>query len=111
MKYFIFIISFFVVEALQASDERDNHSELLDAKAKLLDIGWAYQHHQSDFRIPEDCVGDDRCNKLLVEQNLNILQVFIMDSLKYLDRKSTRLNSSHVRISYAVFCLKKKIKK
>src|SRR5690554_7045090 len=29
--------------------------------------------------------------------------------LKTLDRKSTRLNSSHVRISYAVFCLKKKI--
>src|SRR5437868_12516107 len=27
------------------------------------------------------------------------------------DRKSTRLNSSHVSISYAVFCLKKKIKK
>src|SRR5690554_7761499 len=27
------------------------------------------------------------------------------------DRKSTRLNSSHVRISYAVFCLKKKTKK
>src|SRR3712207_8681322 len=27
-----------------------------------------------------------------------------------LDRKSTRLNSSHANISYAVFCLKKKIK-
>src|SRR5690606_40607233 len=26
------------------------------------------------------------------------------------DRKSTRLNSSHVKISYAVFCLKKKMK-
>src|SRR5690554_7573530 len=26
----------------------------------------------------------------------------------FIDRKSTRLNSSHVRISYAVFCLKKK---
>src|SRR5690606_41454599 len=26
------------------------------------------------------------------------------------DRKSTRLNSSHVKISYAVFCLKKKIR-
>src|SRR5690625_6226250 len=26
----------------------------------------------------------------------------------YADRKSTRLNSSHVAISYAVFCLKKK---
>src|SRR5690349_22822677 len=30
---------------------------------------------------------------------------------KNLDRKSTRLNSSHVEISYAVFCLKKKKKK
>src|SRR5207249_8091466 len=29
---------------------------------------------------------------------------------KRLDRKSTRLNSSHVSISYAVFCLKKKKK-
>src|SRR5690625_6668070 len=28
----------------------------------------------------------------------------------FLDRKSTRLNSSHVAISYAVFCLKKKNK-
>src|SRR5699024_12626477 len=28
----------------------------------------------------------------------------------HVDRKSTRLNSSHVSISYAVFCLKKKIK-
>src|SRR2546430_12391708 len=27
-----------------------------------------------------------------------------------IDRKSTRLNSSHSQISYAVFCLKKKIK-
>src|SRR5690606_40480965 len=27
------------------------------------------------------------------------------------DRKSTRLNSSHVKISYAVFCLKKKSRK
>src|SRR3989442_15825408 len=26
-----------------------------------------------------------------------------------IDRKSTRLNSSHVRISYAVFCLKKQL--
>src|SRR5690606_40095880 len=26
-----------------------------------------------------------------------------------IDRKSTRLNSSHVKISYAVFCLKKKM--
>src|SRR3712207_7797024 len=30
---------------------------------------------------------------------------------RHLDRKSTRLNSSHANISYAVFCLKKKKKK
>src|SRR2546426_3252067 len=30
------------------------------------------------------------------------------DGINYLDRKSTRLNSSHLVISYAVFCLKKK---
>src|SRR5699024_11329537 len=29
-------------------------------------------------------------------------------AVRHLDRKSTRLNSSHVSISYAVFCLKKK---
>src|SRR5437660_9247125 len=33
------------------------------------------------------------------------------EHLGFVDRKSTRLNSSHVAISYAVFCLKKKKKK
>src|SRR5690625_3819349 len=32
----------------------------------------------------------------------------VLRSIAFLDRKSTRLNSSHVAISYAVFCLKKK---
>src|SRR5690606_41629921 len=34
--------------------------------------------------------------------------VVVCDSPLGADRKSTRLNSSHVKISYAVFCLKKK---
>src|SRR6266511_283526 len=34
----------------------------------------------------------------------------LRDELSQLERKSTRLNSSHVKISYAVFCLKKKKK-
>src|SRR5690349_25172559 len=34
-----------------------------------------------------------------------------IDAGATIDRKSTRLNSSHVEISYAVFCLKKKKKK
>src|SRR5690606_34898714 len=40
-----------------------------------------------------------------VERFLLLLSI---DSLRRRDRKSTRLNSSHVKISYAVFCLKKK---
>src|SRR2546426_9368280 len=36
--------------------------------------------------------------------------IFISLSEKVRDRKSTRLNSSHLVISYAVFCLKKKKK-
>src|SRR5437868_9935286 len=36
---------------------------------------------------------------------------FSADPNRLRDRKSTRLNSSHVSISYAVFCLKKKKKK
>src|SRR2546427_7838620 len=33
------------------------------------------------------------------------------DRIQFTDRKSTRLNSSHSQISYAVFCLKKKKKR
>src|SRR5438874_10096851 len=33
---------------------------------------------------------------------------FLLPLGEWVDRKSTRLNSSHVEISYAVFCLKKK---
>src|SRR5690625_6001794 len=52
------------------------------------------------------------------ESNKDILQLLVLDrkydpklrnlATKALDRKSTRLNSSHVAISNAVFCLKKK---
>src|SRR5258707_10048228 len=38
------------------------------------------------------------------------LSVFALLFEQMLDRKSTRLNSSHANISYAVFCLKKKKK-
>src|SRR5690554_7764590 len=43
--------------------------------------------------------------KLLLARSLDLSQPFN----DFRDRKSTRLNSSHVRMSYAVFCLKKKM--
>src|SRR5690606_40860389 len=39
---------------------------------------------------------------------LDRLEEHVGGDLAFGDRKSTRLNSSHVKISYAVFCLKKK---
>src|SRR5690606_42128420 len=52
---------------------------------------------------PRDRMDADRCNPLGLDRAL--------DREERVDRKSTRLNSSHVKISYAVFCLKKKMRK
>src|SRR3712207_1627363 len=45
--------------------------------------------------------------KVLADEALTIIRNANIKGLK-IDRKSTRLNSSHANISYAVFCLKKK---
>src|SRR5438874_4991997 len=44
-------------------------------------------------------------------QNIWLNSIGLLATMALGDRKSTRLNSSHVEISYAVFCLKKKKKK
>src|SRR3712207_7002288 len=59
-------------------------------------------------RAVEELIGDDH-----VERRVTLLQGADGRGRKYpldaeQDRKSTRLNSSHANISYAVFCLKKK---
>src|SRR5690625_6741814 len=53
-----------------------------------------------------------QANKSLnnIDQLKKIIYAIITYKTEHLDRKSTRLNSSHVAISYAVFCLKKKKK-
>src|SRR6266478_8032967 len=52
--------------------------------------------------------GEDRKRRQIFGQNLSAKSVTGTWSRR--DRKSTRLNSSHSQISYAVFCLKKKKK-
>src|SRR2546422_4326415 len=56
-------------------------------------------------RLPVECV-------LLRSSAMdpNVLLRVVQDDVGVRDRKSTRLNSSHGYISYAVFCLKKKKK-
>src|SRR5688572_32721781 len=62
---------------------------------------------QSD-RIRPDSL-QTRC--YLVRSIVKILPEYYINIEVPVDRKSTRLNSSHSQISYAVFCLKKKKKK
>src|SRR3989442_16015825 len=53
--------------------------------------------------------GTARIFEAVRSKRVNIKKIITASSQAvYGDRKSTRLNSSHVRISYAVFCLKKK---
>src|SRR5690349_23601811 len=62
-------------------------------------------HHLAAARLGElgGAVGDRDRLAAVVRRRV------VDDARRPLDRKSTRLNSSHVEISYAVFCLKKKI--
>src|SRR3989442_7517488 len=58
-----------------------------------------FARDEEEVAVYRDIALRARAHECLVELCLGIPQP---------DRKSTRLNSSHVRISYAVFCLKKK---
>src|SRR5690606_41331318 len=56
--------------------------------------------YRTALDIDRDALGRDHPQVAMHLHNLAVMM--------HLDRKSTRLNSSHVKISYAVFCLKKK---
>src|SRR5699024_11494675 len=78
------------------------------------------QHRHATVTQPVDQLveqGDlvvGQCRRGLVHRDQPCVEGHGLDDLDHLllgdreDRKSTRLNSSHVSISYAVFCLKKK---
>src|SRR5438874_3732213 len=72
---------------------------------EILRTRWILQKKEA---VKESLSGGDMKKWLAVGVvALGTLGLLMMRSTKR-DRKSTRLNSSHVEISYAVFCLKKK---
>src|SRR5258707_10386652 len=75
---------------------------------KSIGVG-QYQHDVSQTKLARslDAVVEDCVNAVGVDVNTASAPLLAHIS----DRKSTRLNSSHANISYAVFCLKKKKKK
>src|SRR3712207_8737809 len=73
---------------------------------RLVELGGGKGLDGRDGGVDRDGRGDGLLGGLLVP-----LGSFDDDShVLFADRKSTRLNSSHANISYAVFCLKKKKK-
>src|SRR3712207_8598454 len=64
-----------------------------------------------NFRDAADARGDDRHFARHRFERGQPERFLLRGQQQHVDRKSTRLNSSHANISYAVFCLKKKKKK
>src|SRR5690625_6166917 len=80
------------------------------AKYKLLNSLNLYEKsYQKISKVLWRDLEDGKIN--LVElSSERFRRLFLEHDIEMEDRKSTRLNSSHVAISYAVFCLKKKRK-
>src|SRR2546429_4425822 len=66
--------------------------------------------HFRKARGLEDLERLERARAVVAVRHDLVVTVQLSQPIRQLDRKSTRLNSSHGYISYAVFCLKKKKK-
>src|SRR5690554_3567692 len=97
------------VERLAAAQEL-----LAELKPKQSEMPFGLVYGKAITKLPDDLyIPPDALEVFLeaFEGPLDLLLYLIKRQNLDIDRKSTRLNSSHVRISYAVFCLKKKKKK
>src|ERR1035438_2961692 len=80
---------------------------------QTLNTTWGYSQFDQQWKSPGNVI--QRLVEIVSKGGNYLLNIGPMadgtvpaPSVKTLDRKSTRLNSSHLGISYAVFCLKKK---
>ena len=87
------------------NDDRKNQIQSLfndDITIKYIDKSYLEVKVGDIFDIDEIDVKDNIHDNSVFNNEFMLIQSFDRD------RKSTRLNSSHTMISYAVFCLKKK---
>src|SRR5699024_12016951 len=100
-----------VPEHLKLEQAHTLHVSYTGTGVNVLSALSRYGHQTSLItRLPQNSLGDAAISYI---KSLGILTQDISRGGEYIgkyfleDRKSTRLNSSHVSISYAVFCLKK----
>src|SRR5436309_9238481 len=85
---------------------------LLPPSSTLFPYTTLFRSRREAAHVDVVChVGDECHEPAVVEHRRHGRDVVEVAGTGRVDRKSTRLNSSHVKISYAVFCLKKKKKK
>src|SRR5690625_6696977 len=82
-----------------SANEADGSLESKDVDVLLLGPQVRFMKSQFEKKVEDKGIPVDV---------INMQDYGMVNGEKVLDRKSTRLNSSHVAISYAVFCLKKK---
>src|SRR5690625_3097906 len=90
---------------------QSNRTELIETLEELFeDI--AIENGLNPNDNPRVSLGKLELSEEKVQHQIirNLFLDGVISADTYADRKSTRLNSSHVAISYAVFCLKKKNK-
>src|SRR5690554_7368495 len=98
LLFFMFVVNGYVYGVVWRFEARTCQTVIKFIRCNTLDISTIRQMHYT------------RCYRLVFIHFSLFLSICYYFSVcrAWGDRKSTRLNSSHVRISYAVFCLKKK---
>ena len=114
MKNLVFIILFLAILSCQSNQKKDIKStKKITVIAHRGASGYLPEHTLASkvmaYAMQADYIEQD---VVLSKDDVPIvIHDILLDDVTNVDRKSTRLNSSHDQISYAVFCLKKKRKK
>src|SRR5437667_2562116 len=114
-KVAAFFDLFFVETNVLPSRRDAHHAKTQTVGAIFVDqLEWIRRITERLRHLPPQLVANQASEENVVKWNV-VFDLFSFAGLEFEagdeDRKSTRLNSSHITISYAVFCLKKKTKR
>src|SRR5690625_5794993 len=99
----LFLVALLLVAVGCSSGDSDDVEAEESSAEEVADSDVDMEELEEEFGVTE---GEDAEIPELLPADLYVTDDM---EIEHTDRKSTRLNSSHVAISYAVFCLKKKI--